>query len=242
MQSNTDIRSKIENLILGNPIEEVIDEHVVFANIDSNISAIWSLLFMAGYLKSTSSSSFGDGTIACTMQIPNNEIKGFYKRLVKECFAVNNSISWYNNFITDLTSGNIDSFIKKLERIMLNIVSTKDTENPEREKFYHGLMLGLIVGLEDSYEIRSNKESGLGFYDLALIPKDPKPHKIGIVIELKKANTDKLLPAKADEAFAQINTKKYDTELRARGIKKIVKIGIAFSAKTLQAKHEFLEL
>ncbi|PCH55982.1 MAG: AAA family ATPase, partial [Legionellales bacterium] len=112
MQS--DIRSKVEDLILGKTVEEIIDEHVTFANLDSNSSAIWSLLFMAGYLKTTASESFDDGTIACSMQIPNKEVKGFYKKLVKECFAVNNSISWYNNFITDLTSGNIDSFIKKL--------------------------------------------------------------------------------------------------------------------------------
>lgn len=102
------------------------------------------------------------------------------------------------------------------------------------ENYYHGLMLGLVTIFEYSHELCSNRESGDGRYDIQLAPKNN--FLPGIIIEIKAIKKDSRahLRKLAAEALAQIEAKKYDTELRAKGVSNIYKYGIAFCAKEVE--------
>lgn len=100
------------------------------------------------------------------------------------------------------------------------------------EGFYHGMMLGLAAGMSSRYYIRSNRESGEGRFDLVL---EPKLRTLpGIIMEFKAVKEEGRLSAGAEEALRQIELKHYDTDLRDRGIKDIVKYGISFFGKKVE--------
>ena len=104
------------------------------------------------------------------------------------------------------------------------------------ESFYHGMMLGLCAVLSNRYQVRSNRESGLGRFDIMLIPRTKSMP--GFIYEFKHTNDKKIdLNTLADEALKQINEKKYDTELSELGISDIIKIGIAFRGKNAVVKR-----
>ena len=113
-------------------------------------------------------------------------------------------------------------------------MSYLDAGRKKPERFYHGFVLGLLVSLRETYEVRSNRESGFGLYDVMMIPKDK--NKLGIIMEFKVADSKKLLIKEAAAALEQINARSYETELRARGISKILKLGIVFFGKKVLVK------
>ena len=118
-----------------------------------------------------------------------------------------------------------------LNKFMLKTISYYDNL---KENYYHGLMLGLLAIGESNYDIRSNRESGLGRYDIQLVPK--KSALPGIIIEVKAADKDAgvELSKLAQTALKQIDEKKYDTELCAQGVNDIIKYGVAFKGKNVE--------
>ena len=135
-----------------------------------------------------------------------------------------------------VTTGNIKDFSRKLQDAIYEMASYHDANKTTGEIFYHGLMLGLLSGLKDDYEIRSNRESGLGRYDLLIIPKDS--NKLGIVMEFKAVESTDKLEQEAQLALDEIKTLKYITELTSRGITRICQIGIAFCGKAIKVVAE----
>ncbi|MBQ1914249.1 MAG: PD-(D/E)XK nuclease domain-containing protein, partial [Selenomonadaceae bacterium] len=126
-----------------------------------------------------------------------------------------------------MTEGKAGLFRKHLEKILKDSVSYHDTAQPE--SFYHGLILGFSVLMEDEYRVESNRESGYGRFDIAFFPlKDSEP---GVILELKSANSEEAMEGAAKEALRQIEEKAYITELSQQGVKEVWKYGIAFHGK-----------
>ena len=153
-------------------------------------------------------------------------------------------VGWYNNFLTCLLNGNVTKFAENFGEILIRTISVHDiAHNPEA--FYHGFTLGLAVGIDQNkYEVKSNRESGLGRYDIAIIPKDTS--KTAIILEIKSTSPpkvpaknlpkilDSLLIREAKKALDQIKRNQYAVDLVQRGITNIVKIGLAFCGKTFK--------
>ena len=129
-------------------------------------------------------------------------------------------------------------FILRLEDCLLKVFSVFDTAEQHPEKFYHGFVLGLVVSLQETHRVQSNRESGFGRYDVMLIPKDKT--QLGIVIEFKVARGNQTLEESAKEALLQINQRGYVQQLQAEGITRILKLGIAFSGKRVAVVDEVI--
>lgn len=142
----------------------------------------------------------------------------------------------YKSFLDDLLNGNIENFTYALEDFLLESMSSFDVKGTHPEKFYHGFVLGLIATLKDRYIIQSNRESGHDRYDVMIIPKDIS--KLGIVLEFKTAKEKDDINTVALEALQQVKDKRYETELRQKGIQSVLKLGFAFKGKDVVVVHE----
>lgn len=213
-KSDLEFKRSFELLVSGESVEKLIDEHMLFQYLNNNPSAVWSLLLMAGYLKPMSSRETGQGTFA-QLAIPNQEVRNLYRQIVEQWLSNGYGIEWYNEFISSLLTGDVEKFKHHLEKIILQIASYHDFAK-EPEAFYQGLMLGFTVSLHGSstHEIHSNRESGLGRFDLMIIPKNIL--KLGIVIELKSSTNKANLGKAAETALQQIENKKYIEMLKKR--------------------------
>ncbi len=226
-----ELYEKLNSLLQGNTVLTYIDTDVVYPKIRENPSSVYSFLLLTGYLKPvTAEVSMGDGYM-CEVALPNREIAYVYKKEILEkldaMFPQSTAISVQEALYT----GNADELQRRLETLLLQSASYYDTAG---ELFYHGLLLGLTAMMDDRYYVRSNRESGDGRYDLAL---DPKGASLpGIVIELKaeKGASAEKLKDLAQAALNQIEERKYDTEMKARGAAKVLKYGVAFSGKTVE--------
>ncbi|MBF0208710.1 MAG: AAA family ATPase, partial [Oligoflexia bacterium] len=240
IHSHDEFKTSLEKLLCGKTCEQLIDEHVVFGDLKQNSGAAWSLLVTAGYLNIISSKRTEQG-VFCHLQIPNQEIRIVYRNMIEMWLSADRGIQWYNNFLNNLLVGNICEFAAGLEKLLTQVSSVYDMAS-EPEAFYHGLMLGLTASLNHTvYELSSNREGGYGRYDIAITPKDN--NKLGIILEMKSMNNESnrntksltlLLEKSAKEALVQIDEKNYAAVMHQRGIKKIVKIGIAFAGKRFQ--------
>jgi hypothetical protein len=248
IQSSTQFKHEFELLLEGKVVEQFIDENFVFAELKGNEAAVWSLLLMTGYLKVVSSQETSQGTL-CQLQIPNQEIRNLYRKIIEQWLSNGKGVQWYNEFLNHLLTGNVEGFKDSLGNIMLQTISVHDISR-DPEAFYQGLMIGLTASLDKSdYEKKSNRESGYGRYDIVIIPKDIK--KLAIILELKsikppkkEKNLESRLQQEAKEALTQIDHNKYTAELKQRGIRNVLKIGLAFRGKEfrVEAKRELADL
>ena len=226
-----EITENLHKLLCGQTITTYIDTSVIYPEVLNNPYSIYSFLLVAGYLRVVSVYPQHDGNFMCDVGIPNKEIFYVYE---KEVLNKTNQ----NSMAISVSQAIFTKDAKKLQTIlnkfMLESISSLDGAN---EGFYHGMMLGLCAVLSNRYQVRSNRESGIGRFDVCLIPRVKAMP--GFIYEFKytknkKANLDIL----ADEALKQIDEKKYDTELLASGISNIVKIGIAFQGKKAVVKSK----
>ncbi len=221
------IKKDFEELVEGNTVEKLIDEQMAFQYLNNNPEATWSLLLMAGYLNPVSSKDTDQGVFV-ELSIPNREVRNLYRQIIEQWLSNGYGIGWYNEFIESLLEGRIEEFKNHLEKVLLQIVSCHDVSK-EPEAFYHGLLLGFMVSLNQTHEIKSNRESGLGRFDILIIPKNLA--KSGIVMELKVKGEKETLEVCAHRALQQIEQKKYIEEFKQRGINKVIQIGIGFKGK-----------
>ncbi len=220
-------KEELEGLVSGESIEKLIDEQLSFQYLNNNPDALWNLLLMAGYLKPADSRKTDQGVVA-TLAIPNREVRNLYRQIIEQWLSNGYGVNWYNEFIASLLEGKIAQFKAHLEKVLLQIVSCHDVAK-EPEAFYHGLLLGFMVSLHHTHEIKSNRESGLGRFDILIIPKDLS--KYAIVMELKVKGKKETLEECAHHALKQIEQKKYIEEFKQHGIEKAVQIGIGFKGK-----------
>ena len=180
-QGTDDFKADIEQLLKGDIIEKNIDDGIVFSQLHENPNAIWSLLLYCGYLTLDKAPSYGT---PCHLRIPNIEVSELYKSMILEWFEQSIHEHKYHMLLNSLISGDIDTFSQLFQEFMFSSVSVFDVPADESEKIYHGFVLGMLIGLSDRYEVKSNRESGLGRYDVMLIPKNP--NDLGIIMEFKK--------------------------------------------------------
>ena len=225
----------------GESIEKYISDGTTIKSLLNNDDEIWQLFLYSGYLtkseeqiKRKEFSEQGYFINTYNLKIPNREIRSYFGNMFINRFfgtEVKTDI-----LIKALENGDIVKFEKTLGEIMINMLSHFDLDN-EMEKIYQVFMIGLVGFLMGRYEIISNNESGYGRYDLAMIPV--RSNEKAYLMEFKISKTEKEMSLKAEEALRQIDEKKYDTRLKARGIKNILKLGIAFHGKNVKVSSKY---
>lgn len=220
-----EITKGLYKLLCGEKIAAYIDTGVIYPEVQNNPYSIYSFLLVAGYLKVANIYPQSDGNFMCDVAIPNKEITFVYE---KEVLNRTNQNSLAISISQAIFSKDTQKLQALLEDFMVKSISSIDGAN---EGFYHGMMLGLCAILGNRYKIRSNRESGLGRFDIQLMPL--AKGMPGFIFEFKHTKDEHTdLSALADSALQQIETKKYDTELRDNGVNSIISIGIAFRGKS----------
>lgn len=220
-----EITKGLYKLLCGEKIAAYIDTGVIYPEVQNNPYSIYSFLLVAGYLKVANIYPQSDGNFMCDVAIPNKEITFVYE---KEVLNRTNQNSLAISISQAIFSKDTQKLQALLEDFMVKNISSIDGAN---EGFYHGMMLGLCAILGNRYKIRSNRESGLGRFDIQLMPL--AKGMPGFIFEFKHTKDEHTdLSALADSALQQIETKKYDTELRDNGVNSIIRIGIAFRGKS----------
>lgn len=220
-----EITKDLYKLLCGEKIAAYIDTGVIYPEVQNNPYSIYSFLLVAGYLKVANIYPQSDGNFMCDVAIPNKEITFVYE---KEVLNRTNQNSLAISISQAIFSKDTQKLQSLLEDFMVKSISSIDGAN---EGFYHGMMLGLCAILGNRYKIRSNRESGLGRFDIQLMPL--AKGMPGFIFEFKHTKDEHTdLSALADSALQQIETKKYDTELRDNGVNSIISIGIAFRGKS----------
>ena len=220
-----EITKDLYKLLCGEKIATYIDTGVIYPEVQNNPYSIYSFLLVAGYLKVANIYPQSDGNFMCDVAIPNKEITFVYE---KEVLNRTNQNSLAISISQAIFSKDTQKLQALLEDFMVKNISSIDGAN---EGFYHGMMLGLCAILGNRYKIRSNRESGLGRFDIQLMPLTKGMP--GFIFEFKHTKDEHTdLSALADSALQQIEAKKYDTELRDNGVNSIISIGIAFRGKS----------
>ncbi len=241
--SSSEIKKKMEDLVKGESIQVMIDEQIIFNQLDEDENAIWSLMLASGYLKVDVvqyKNRYGEelDEPIYSLSITNREVRSMFVKMFKGWFRTTSSS--YNGFIRALLKGNRKEMNAYMNEVALATFSSFDTGNhPSKklqpERFYHGFVLGLLVELRGNYEVLSNGESGYGRYDVMLCPL--KEDELAFVLEFKVHDPDaeKTLKDTVDAALFQIEEMRYDTKLLERGVKKenIRHYGFAFEGKTV---------
>ena len=241
-EGNRKIKEKFEALLQGHVIKTVIDEQIVYNQLDNDESAIWSLLLASGYLKVLSYDreellEYGEEP-EYELMLTNYEVERMFYNMVRGWFR--DSRADYNDFVQALLLGDKKAMNAYMNRVTLNTFSYFDTGNrpsgEEPERFYHGFVLGLIVDLQNRYIITSNRESGFGRYDVMLEPRNPQRDD-AIILEFKvyDPEDETTLKDTVQDALKQIEVKQYAAQLIAIGISKehIRNYGFAFHGKNV---------
>ena len=235
------IKTMLETLIKGEKINVIIDEQIVFSELDYSEDAVWSLMLASGYLKVISSEELNlvrESENEYELAITNREILFMFRKMILRWFTTAKRET--NEFIKALINGDVESMNAYMNKVTLKTISYFDSGNSpsdeEPERFFHGLVLGLMVDQTENYIITSNRESGYGRYDIMLEPIDKSNENLPcIVIEFKVINPkkEKTLEETVEAALKQIEDKAYDAELVKRGVKKenIHHYGFAFRGK-----------
>lgn len=237
-RGNSAIKEAMEDLLSGKELVTEIDEQIVFDQLDDNMTAIWSLLLSSGYLKiNQAPKDAAASNQNYHLSLTNHEVDVMFRRMIDGWFK--KYTPNYNAFVKALLADDVRAMNHYINRIALETFSFFDTgkgpsASAEPERFYHGLVLGLMVDLQDKYHITSNRESGFGRYDIML-----EPVEIGqsdaIILEFKVIDPESEadLNATVNSALEQIRHKQYDAQLLARGFRpdQIRAYGFAFQGK-----------
>ena len=223
--SNSEINISLEKLFNGEKIEEVITGNSDLSSLLS-YHEIWELLLFSGYL--TVDKKIDEDVYS--LRLPNKEIRKFFKN---EFIDITFGASEFRKTMETLKNNKIEEFEKNLQNILLKSTSYMDGKN---ENFYHGLFLGMSFYLDNKYSVKSNREAGLGRYDVLIEPINKKER--AFILEFKVTDSEKNLENFSKEALEQIINKKYNIELIEKGIKNITYIGIAFYKKQVKISYK----
>ena len=236
--ASPEVKKSMEKLLNGESITVDIDEQIVFNQLDYDENAIWSLFLASGYLKVENADNC-EISGKYELSLTNLEVRIMFQKLISGWFKTIRNTS--DEFVIALIKGDIKAMNYFMNKIALATfsyfdVGNKPSEYIEPERFYHGFVLGLMVGERENYIIKSNRESGFGRYDIMMVPKDIKNKKLpAIVIEFKvyDSEDEKQLKDTVKAAHRQIEEKRYDDEIIQLGIEKdrIKHYGFAFEGK-----------
>ena len=229
-------------LLQGKPMECYINDGVVFANLCAETEVIANFLLMTGYLTWVDY-QMTRGYRLTKLVFPNEEVRWVYENIITTCFTGKSQLKPQENFVHLLVSGDLTQFKQRFQEVVMHVSSIYDTASPFPENFYHGLLLGAVAfANSEGYRVESNREAGLGRFDMVIYPKHPQ--QFAVVIECKsllkttaKANKSKALATLAEHALQQINHQQYASVFSGQ-YDNILKIGIAFQGKQFDIVYE----
>lgn len=221
---------EIEQLVSGKTIGKPVHEDITYADIYSSEDNLWNFLFFTGYLKKVSMSLRGDSRYV-ELAIPNREVRYIYNNTIINWFQSKIKEKDLSELYQGLLSGDAKRFQKELSALLMESISYMDGG----EAFYHGFLLGILENMKE-YIVTSNREGGLGRYDIAVRHLDVS--KTPVILELKVSDTFKGLEASCDEALNQISEKHYDDWLPDEGYSEVINYGVAFFKKQCKIKAQ----
>ena len=220
-------KDEVEELLNGGKITKKVSQELTYRDIEGSVGNVWSVLYATGYLTGRHVDQ-ADADIF-SLWIPNGEIHKLFYELVEDWFreVTRSDTERINRFCAAFPASDMETIQEMLGDYLWDSISVRDTavRRNMKENFYHGMLLGLLRS-QGSWLVKSNVETGEGYSDISI----QTPERLGIVIELKYADDGNLERA-CGEALGQIEEKKYVEVLKRRGMKKIIKYGIAFCGK-----------
>ena len=225
---NEETYRKLQGIVCQEDVSSIVEANIIYPEIGDKPENIFGFLLMAGYLKAVDKSITPFGSTECRLCIPNKELRSVYYKEIIGHLSDAISLNVAGEISKALMSKDGFALKTSLNRFLLETISFQDTLN---ENYYHGLMLGISMMFYEKYRLYSNRESGMGRFDIALEPKEAG-NLPGLIIELKAAKSaQEDLQELAAKALAQIEEKRYDTEMKMKGVATIYKYGIAFFKK-----------
>jgi hypothetical protein len=218
------LKSELVDLIEGKELEKQVSDNIVFPDIEKSSDNVWNFLLFSGYLKLGEKREESDRTYY-KLTIPNTEVKIIYEDIILGWTTDGLHEGDFDNMLLAMLTGEEDYFSDILNKYLISSLSYFDTA----ESFYHGMFVGMAMRLGDRYNVKSNRESGLGRFDVMLIPKNPQDS--GVVIEFKIPTSNETIEAAAQKALDQIEKKEYDRDLFDAGCRIVYKYGIAIRDK-----------
>ncbi|MCI8272649.1 MAG: hypothetical protein HFJ55_01020 [Clostridia bacterium] len=225
----------MERLLKNEAIEVKVDQETVIVGIEENEENIWGLLVGTGYLKVVETVNLAERMYK--VKLPNKEIRELFRSIVRDWFrdkVIGNDL---NSILKDLVTLNLEEFEEKFQILVMQMFSYMDVGENTAENFYHAFVLGMLVALKDSYYVNSNRESGIGRYDIMLEPKDKNGNAFIMEFKVFKQNKEKDIEETIENAKKQIEEKKYEENLRERGYSNITKLVFAFNGKEVKMEN-----
>lgn len=232
LRASVEIHECLKSLLQGKYVETAIHEQTVFQDLGRDTETLWSVLLFSGYLKVVEKRWENDHQVF-RLAIPNREVRYLYRQIIMGWLRRQLGSDKVNQLLESLLNGHFVRFGQLLTDLVGAVLSYYDTA-AQSERVYHAFVLGLLVHLGDRYDIRSNRESGLGRYDVMLLPRDQKDR--GIILEFKVAESVDKLDKALEEALSQIQKRRYGTELESAGIAIRSEIAVAFCGKNLAVR------
>ncbi|MEK7256138.1 MAG: AAA family ATPase, partial [Bacteroidota bacterium] len=232
------IEAHLESLLRGEKITVAVNDNVAFQDLDTNKNTVWSLLLSSGYLKHENRHRAPESEhTTWQLSIPNREVRYVFKEIILRWLQSDLQNNDHDQMLEHLTRGELKPFEKYFRSFVEQVFSYYDVQRGLAENFYHAFFLGLFAKLEPWYVILSNREAGYGRYDICLIPR--QPGKKGVVIEIKTPDPEagETLQSAIAAAEAQMQQKKYDTQLAAQGIGDVFRLAIAVMGKQFLVKQ-----
>ena len=238
LDSSKEVKGKISQLMLNESVECGIELNLRYEDLMRNPNAIWTLLLFGGYLTLENQAEESDSE-RYRVKIPNQEVLRQYEKVFITSITDVVGVEKYDSFLNNLIDGHVEEFTKDLGGFMLQALSVKDVsgDKEQPERFYHGMMIGVMSGLRNKYHILSNREGGMGFYDTMLIPKENKD--LALILEYKRCKSNQDMVTVAKEALAQIDALHYSANLADYPhVKRVMNVGLAFRDKSVQSAYE----
>ena len=232
LKKSSTVKLQIERLLNDESIEITVNQDTIIVGIEKNENNIWGLLVGTGYLKVVE--TVNEAESLYKVKIPNNEIKELFRGIVRDWFkdkVIGNDL---NTILKDLITLNLKEFKKKFEVLVVQMFSFMDVGENTAENFYHAFVLGMLVALRDSYYVNSNRESGLGRYDIMLEPKDKSGNCFIMEFKVLETKEENSIEETIQNAKNQIEEKKYEENLSERGFENITKMVFAFKGKDVE--------
>ncbi|MCI8273487.1 MAG: AAA family ATPase [Clostridia bacterium] len=235
LKKSATVKEKMERLLKDEAIEVKVDQETVIVGIEENEENIWGLLVGTGYLKVVETVNLAERVYK--VKLPNKEIRELFRSIVRDWFrdkVIGNDL---NSILKDLVTLNIKEFEKKFRILVMQMFSYMDVGENTAENFYHAFVLGMLVALKDSYYVNSNRESGMGRYDIMLEPKDKNGNAFIIEFKVLEDLEEKTIEETVENAKKQIEEKKYEENLKERGYSNITKLVFAFNGKEVKMEN-----